>query len=90
MIFFIVILAFYGVLFLHNEEAAFSNYRMWESLGFIAAFILNNEVCTAAHTWIVTFVLIAGITGYLCIEAIERGMFGKKPALTEFQTNGSS
>ena len=30
--------AFYGVLFPNNEEAAFSNYRLWESVGFIIAF----------------------------------------------------
>ena len=31
--------ALYGVLFANEEEAAFSNYRLWESLGFIIAFI---------------------------------------------------
>ncbi len=31
--------ALYGVLFAKNEEAAFSNYRLWESLGFLFAFL---------------------------------------------------
>ena len=31
--------ALYGVLFYSQEEAAFSNYRLWESFGFIIAFI---------------------------------------------------
>ena len=31
--------ALYGTLFASNEEAAFSNYRMWESFGFVIAFI---------------------------------------------------
>ena len=31
--------ALYGVLFASKEEAAFSNYRLWESIGFIVAFV---------------------------------------------------
>ena len=31
--------ALYGILFPSKEEAAFSNYRLWESIGFIIAFI---------------------------------------------------
>ncbi len=31
----------YGVLFADCEEAAFSNYRLWESMGFIFTFILQ-------------------------------------------------
>ena len=30
--------ALYGVLFYSQEEAAFSNYRLWESLGFVISF----------------------------------------------------
>ena len=33
--------ALYGVLFADSEEAAFSNYRLWESAGFIFTFILQ-------------------------------------------------
>ena len=33
------ITSLYGVLFAKNEEAAFSNYRLWESLGFLFAFL---------------------------------------------------
>ncbi len=36
--------ALYGVLFESDEEAAFSNYRLWESLGFIFAYILQTQV----------------------------------------------
>ena len=31
--------ALYGVLFSNEEEAAFSNYRLWESFGFFLGFI---------------------------------------------------
>ena len=33
--------ALYGVLFASEEEAAFSNYRLWESFGFFIAFIIQ-------------------------------------------------
>ena len=31
--------ALYGNIFASDEEAAFSNYRLWESLGFLVAFV---------------------------------------------------
>ena len=34
--------ALYGVLFPNEEEAAFSNYRLWESLGFLLAFVTSS------------------------------------------------
>ncbi len=36
--------ALYGALFKGKEEAGFSNYRMWESLGFLFAFVLQTQV----------------------------------------------
>merc|ERR1719361_2176149 len=63
--------ALYGVLFENDEEAAFSNYRLWESLGFILAFILQNIVCISTKLVFVLVVLGMGMTGYLIIEANE-------------------
>ncbi|XP_046853528.1 protein unc-93 homolog A-like isoform X2 [Xenia sp. Carnegie-2017] len=37
--------AFYGVLFHDKQEAAFSNYRLWESLGFVISFALSSAIC---------------------------------------------
>ena len=34
--------AFYGVIFPAQEEAAFSNYRLWESLGYAIAFAYSG------------------------------------------------
>ena len=31
--------ALYGVVFANSEEAAFSNYRLWESMGFLFSFL---------------------------------------------------
>jgi hypothetical protein len=41
--------ALYGVLFAKNEEAAFSNYRLWESLGFLFAFL--TQVSLLLSLW---------------------------------------
>ena len=41
--------AFYGVLFPESEEAAFSNYRLWESVGFIIAFAYTSYIRAAIH-----------------------------------------
>ena len=32
----------YGTLFRRNKEAAFSNYRLWESLGFVIAYAYST------------------------------------------------
>ncbi len=63
--------ALYGVLFESEEEAAFSNYRLWESLGFIFAYILQTQVCIYSKLWVILFVLLSGMLGYLVIEARE-------------------
>ena len=59
------------MLFENDEEAAFSNYRLWESMGFIFAFILQNLVCINVKLWIVLVVVGCGMIGYLIIEANE-------------------
>ncbi len=66
-----VLVALYGVLFESDEEAAFSNYRLWESLGFIFAYVLQNTVCVYTKLWVVIGVLACGMAGYLIIEVIE-------------------
>ena len=60
--------ALYGILFEKHEEAAFSNYRLWESLGFIFAYILQNTVCVNVKLWVLLAVLAVGMAGYLAIE----------------------
>eukprot|EP00096_Caligus_rogercresseyi_P002815 TRINITY_DN1512_c1_g1_i1.p1 TRINITY_DN1512_c1_g1~~TRINITY_DN1512_c1_g1_i1.p1 ORF type:complete len:461 (+),score=77.14 TRINITY_DN1512_c1_g1_i1:3453-4835(+) len=62
--------AFYGVMFEGDEEPAFSNYRLWESLGFITAYILQDTVCVHTKVWVLVGVLSAGIIGYTIIEII--------------------
>jgi hypothetical protein len=37
--------ALYSSLFPSESEAAFANYRLWESAGFIAAFAWSSHLC---------------------------------------------
>ena len=69
---FFLLSALYGVLFESDEEAAFSNYRLWESLGFIFAYILQINVCIYTKLWVILCVLGTGMLGYLIIEFQER------------------
>ena len=60
--------ALYGTVFSDESEAAFSNYRMWESLGFIIAFAYSNYLCTSVKLYILMSVLIIGMSGYAYVE----------------------
>lgn len=72
--------AFYGVIFLHEEEAAFSNYRMWESLGFIIPFAYSTVLCASIKMYVLLGVLGCGMVGYLTIEWKERQRLRQAPA----------
>ena len=65
------ITAFYGVIFPAEEEAAFSNYRLWESIGFIIAYAYSTSICVDAKLYVLIGVLAAGMAGYLIIEVRE-------------------
>ena len=64
--------AFYGFLFPNDEEAAFSNYRLWESMGFLIAFILQTQVCIEAKLYVLVIVLSIGMFRYFIIEYKKR------------------
>ena len=66
------VLAFYGTLFVKNEEAAFSNYRLWESVGFIVAFAYGNAICVRVKLYVLVGVLSLGMAGYLAVEVMLR------------------
>ncbi|XP_067845319.1 protein unc-93 homolog A-like [Heptranchias perlo] len=63
--------ALYGVLFQEHEEAAFANYRLWESVGFVTAFAYANFLCIKVKLTIVLIVLIIGMLLYGLVEYIE-------------------
>ena len=64
--------ALYGVLFASDEEAAFSNYRLWESSGFVLAFITQAcGVCVFPKIILTIVSLSIGMVGYLIVEYLE-------------------
>uniref|UniRef100_A0AAY4CLP8 Protein unc-93 homolog A n=1 Tax=Denticeps clupeoides TaxID=299321 RepID=A0AAY4CLP8_9TELE len=60
--------ALYGVLFPDHKEAAFANYRMWESLGFVIAFAYSTYICLSTKLYILISVLILTMITYLWVE----------------------
>ncbi|XP_063383842.1 UNC93-like protein isoform X1 [Cydia fagiglandana] len=64
--------AYYGILFPGREEAAFSNFRLWESVGYIIAYIISPYLRTSAKTWLLFVMMIIGVAGYFTVECKER------------------
>ncbi|XP_047141909.2 protein unc-93 homolog A isoform X1 [Hydra vulgaris] len=64
--------AFYGVLFSTKQEAAFSNYLLWEAFSFVIAFSYGNAFCINVKIYILIGMLVLGVTFYGVIEWIIR------------------
>lgn len=60
--------ALYGVFFTDNNEAAFSNFRLWESAGFALFYILIPRIRTRTTLIILLVFLSIGIVGYALAE----------------------
>jgi MFS family permease len=58
----------YGTLFRRNKEAAFSNYRLWESLGFVIAYAYSTALCARMKLYSVMGVLGFGAFCYIIVE----------------------
>ncbi|CAL8314826.1 unnamed protein product [Boreogadus saida] len=63
--------ALYGVLFPRAKEAAFANYRMWESLGFVIAFAYSTFICLETKLYILLSVLLLTAVTYPVVEYAE-------------------
>ncbi|XP_061668334.1 protein unc-93 homolog A isoform X1 [Syngnathoides biaculeatus] len=60
--------ALYGILFPDEKEAAFANYRMWESLGFVIAFAYSTFLCLEYKLYILLAVLLLTAVTYPIVE----------------------
>ncbi|XP_037025609.1 UNC93-like protein [Bradysia coprophila] len=58
----------YGLLFRRNKEAAFSNYRLWESAGFVIAYAYSTTLCARMKLYILFGNLTLGVLGYIIVE----------------------
>ncbi|XP_052607544.1 protein unc-93 homolog A isoform X2 [Peromyscus californicus insignis] len=63
--------ALYGVLFEKNKEAAFANYRLGESLGYVIAFGYSSFLCVSTKLCILLGVLIVTMMAYGIVEYLE-------------------
>ena len=80
--------ALYGFLFTSNSEAAFANYRLWESVGFIIAFACQNYLCTNVKIYMALAFLVVGMWEYLQVEITYR--LTDKQEQTENDKNSTS
>ncbi|XP_036318700.1 UNC93-like protein [Rhagoletis pomonella] len=62
----------YGLLFRRNKEAAFSNYRLWESAGFVIAYAYATTLCARMKLYVLLAVLALGCVGYTIVEILYR------------------
>lgn len=60
--------AFYGVIFAEKDEAAFSNYRLWESTGFVIFYIITPYIRVRIALIILLICLTLGMIGYAITE----------------------
>lgn len=62
----------YGTLFRRNKEAAFSNYRLWESAGFVVAYAYSTHLCARMKLYVMVTVLIIGTICYIIVEILHK------------------
>lgn len=60
------------MLFRRNKEAAFSNYRLWESAGFVIAYAYSTTLCARMKLYVLFGNLVLGVIGYIIVEVRHR------------------
>lgn len=60
-----------GILFPGQEEAAYSNFRLWESTGSAITYIYNPYLCTNVKLYLLLGLLLIGVSGYTVVEVGE-------------------
>lgn len=73
----------YGVFFHDNQEPAFSNYRLWESLGFVIAFTYANYLCIISKLIILLVVLTLSLVGYFLAEYVHKIQIDQEYSLAD-------
>jgi len=67
-----IAVAMYGCLFVDEAPAAFANFRLWQSLGFVIPFAYSNFLCTDVKLYVLMTVLVLGVIGYIVVEIRHR------------------
>jgi len=76
----LIAVALYGCLFVEETPAAFANFRLWQSLGFVIPFAYSNFLCTDVKLYILASVLVIGMTGYVIVEFRHRRSAKRQPS----------
>ncbi|XP_031360388.2 protein unc-93 homolog A [Lonchura striata] len=80
--------ALYGILFEKNKEAAFANYHLWESVGFVIAFAYSTKFQVYIKTYIVLSVLVLSMVTYGAVEYLEAKSSPGTPATAKKENGG--
>lgn len=82
IIIYIGFLALSGILFPGQKEAAFSNFRLWESTGSVITYIYSPFLCTFTKLYLLIGILCVGMVSYSIIEwsdKVGRAISNKMP-----------
>ncbi|RVE50921.1 hypothetical protein evm_004488 [Chilo suppressalis] len=60
-----------GILFPGDEEAAYSNFRLWEATGSVLSYATAPYLCVKTRLMVLLGLLLIGFTGYSTIELME-------------------
>nr|CAI5846247.1 unnamed protein product [Callosobruchus analis] len=64
-----------GTMFPGKEEAAYSNFRLWESTGSVLTYAISPYLCTESIVYWLLVLLLVGSTGYAAVEWMERDLW---------------
>ncbi|XP_045498485.1 UNC93-like protein [Colias croceus] len=79
--------AYYGILFPGREEAAFSNFRLWESVGYIIAYVISPHLRTSSKTYLLAVSMAVGVFLYFVVEYRDRREKKKNTAKVNVVSN---
>lgn len=85
-----------GILFPGREEAAFSNFRLWEATGSVITYAYSPYLCTGMKLYCLMGILCIGMIGYAAVEwsgKADRAVPGEKPdfeLVADSEVNGTS
>lgn len=61
-----------GILFPGKEEAAFSNFRLWEATGSVITYIYSPYLCVHIKIYLLMGLLVLGVIGYYVAEYVHQ------------------
>ena len=63
--------AIYGAIFTSNQDAAFSNYRLFESIGFIIPYVWESLICVEIMIFCTMGMIAISFVTYIWYEKLQ-------------------